>query len=313
MKPPRLAPPLPDLHLLAVIADSPSLTQAAHRLGISKASVSQRLGALEKAVGMRLVRRTTRSITLTPAAMQFVEDTRLSFARIEQSYGYIRDMAGAPRGLLRISAPVAFGRQRVAPAIPEFSRRFPEIKLELDLTDRIVNLAQDGIDLAIRHARRVPDSCVAIPLCTSRTVLVASHDYLRRRGQPTSPLNLAAHDCLVYLREAADQQWSFEAIASRKRTERVSVSVDGSFKANNSEVLREAVLGGLGVGLLPDFSAERDLRVGTLVQLLSGWRPVDFFGDTVYAIRPAGTQTSQTVRCAIDYFRHALASVTGHP
>src|ERR1700733_15930903 len=131
---------LADLHLLTVIAQTRNLTQAARRLGISKASVSARLRDLEQAVGMSLVRRTTRSVTLTPAALQLVDDTQASFARIEQSFARVKDLAGKPRGLLRISAPVALGRQRIAPSVPDFLRRFPEIRLELDLNDRFVNL-----------------------------------------------------------------------------------------------------------------------------------------------------------------------------
>src|ERR1700712_889331 len=133
-----------DLHLLTVIAQTRSLTQAARRLGISKASVSTRLRDLEREIGMSLVRRTTRSVMLTAAAAQLVEDTQASFARIEQSLAQAKDLAGEPRGLLRITAPVALGRQRIAPSVPDFLRRYPEIRLELDLSDRFVNVTQEG-------------------------------------------------------------------------------------------------------------------------------------------------------------------------
>jgi len=317
----RVADVLPDLHLLTIIAQTRNLTQAARRLGISKASVSTRLRDLERVVGMSLVRRTTRSVTLTAAALQLVDDTQASFARIEQSLEQAKDLAGKPRGLLRISAPVALGRQRIAPSVPDFLRRYPEIRLELDLSDRFVNVTQEGFDLAVRHARSIPDTYIARVLCESRSLLMASPEYLQRRGIPEHPTDLARHDCLLYLRDGSAQSWSFafEKAGSRKRGERINVPVGGPFKANNSEVLRAAIVGGLGIGLLPDFSllpdtsAESGQLLGSsvesasMVPVLPDWRPVGFFGDRIYAIRPGGVRASRAVECAIEHLRQVFA------
>ena len=303
----RLADSLPDLHLLTVIAQTRSLTQAARRLGISRSSVSERLQHLESTIGMSLVRRTTRSVTLTAQALQLVDDTQAAFARIEQSLEQVKDLAGAPRGLLRLTAPVALGRQRIAPAIPEFLRTYPEIRLELDLNDRLANLAQEGFDLAIRHARTVPETYIAQVLCESRSLLLASPEYLRRHGAPQTPADLARHDCLLYLRDGPGQSWTFERGAVRKRAEQVSVPIAGPFKANNSEVLREAIRAGLGIGLLPDFSSERELRSGALVEVLPDWRPVGFFGERIYAVRPGHTRVPRMVQCAISFMRQLFA------
>ena len=305
----QVAGVLTDLHLLTVIAQTRSLTQAARRLGISKASVSTRLRDLERAIGMSLVRRSTRSVTLTPAALQLVDDTQASFTRIEQSFEQVKDLAGKPRGLLRITAPVALGRQRIAPSVPDFLRRFPEIRLELDLNDRFVNVAQEGFDLAVRHARSIPDTYIARVLCESRSLLLASPEYLQRRGVPEHPTDLARHDCLLYLRDGSAQSWSFEKVPARKRGERgelVSVPVGGPFKANNSEVLRAAIIGGLGIGLLPDFSASAQLDSGAMQPLLTQWRPVGFFGERIYAIRPGGVRASRAVECAIEHLRQVF-------
>ncbi len=303
----RVAAVLADLHLLTVIAQTRSLTQAARRLGISKASVSTRLRELERLVGMSLVRRTTRSVTLTAAALQLVDDTQASFTRIEQSFEQVRDLAGRPGGVLRITAPVALGRQRIAPSVPDFLRRFPEIRLELDLSDRLVNVAQEGFDLAVRHARSIPDTYIARVLCESRSLLVASPDYLQRRGSPENPADLARHDCLLYLRDGPAQSWSFEKVGSRRRGERLSIPVGGPLKANNSEVLRAAIVGGLGIGLLPDFSLSDELESGALQPVLADWRPVGFFGDRIYAIRPGATRASRAVECAIEHLRQLFA------
>jgi len=301
------APVFSDLHLLTVLAQTRSYTQAARRLGISKASVSMRIAELERAAGVPLVRRTTRSVGLTEAGQQLVDDTQAAFTRIEQSFSSIKDLAGTPRGLVRITAPVALGRQHIAPSLPAFLRSHPEIRLELDLTDRFVNLAQEGFDLAIRHTHAPPDTHVAWVLCASRSLLVASSDYLRRHGTPAHPADLASHRCLLYLRGTAGQSWSFEREGGRKAAEKVVVPVNGPLRANNSEVLREAVLGGLGIGLLPDFSAAAHLGPRQLVRVLPQWQPRGFFGERLYAIRPWSPQVPRAVQCLVDHLRQALA------
>ncbi|WKB51294.1 LysR family transcriptional regulator [Eleftheria terrae] len=307
----QIAPVLADLHLLTVLAETRSFTQAARRLGVSKASVSGRVADLERAAGVPLVRRTTRSVGLTEAGQQLVADIQASFTRIEQSFASVRDLAGTPRGLVRVTAPVALGRQHVAPTLPAFLRRYPEIRLEIELSDRFVNLAQEGFDLAIRHTQAPPETHVAWPLCCTRSLLVAHADYLARRPAPQQPAELAAHDCLLYLRDSGAQSWSFERQLGRRPAERVSVPVSGPLKANNSEVLREAVLGGLGIGLLPDFSALSGLRSGQLRQLLPEWRPVGFFGERLFAIRPWSAQVPRAVQCFVDHLRGALAGGFG--
>jgi DNA-binding transcriptional LysR family regulator len=296
-----------DLHLLTVLAQTRSYTQAARRLGVSKASVSMRIAELERAAGVPLVRRTTRSVGLTEAGQQLVDETQGAFTRIEQSFSGIKDLAGNPRGLVRITAPVALGRQHIAPRLAGFLKDYPDIRLELDLTDRFVNLAQEGFDLAIRHTQAPPDTHVAWVLCESQSVLVASSDYLRRKGAPAHPSELASHQCLLYLRDGAGQSWSFEREGGRKSGEQVIVAVNGPFRANNSEVLREAVLGGMGIGLLPDFSAAAHLGPRQLVRLLPQWQPRGFFGERLYAIRPWAPQVPRAVQCLVDHLRQAMA------
>lgn len=302
---------LADLQLLAVLAQTRSFTQAAQRLNISKASVSARLKELERAVGVPLVRRTTRSVTLTEAGLRLVDDTQASFAQIEQSFLRLKDSAGSPSGLLRVTAPVALGRQRVAPMLPAFLRQYPEIRIEIELTDRLVDLAQEGFDLAIRHTHAAPETHVATVLCASRSLLAAAPDYLRERGTPAHPSDLSGHDCLLYLRAGNVHSWSFERAAGRKRGERVNVAVGGPLKANNSEVLRAAVMGGLGIGLLPDFSAQEEMQAGHMTLLLPDWTPVGFFGEQLYAIRPWTPVTPRAVRCLVDYLRSGFAALAG--
>jgi DNA-binding transcriptional LysR family regulator len=307
------APLWPHVHALGVIAQCGSFTQAAQRLGLSKAAVSQRIAELERALGVPLLARTTRSVRLTPAGQQLVDQTAASYAQIEHSLSDVRDLASRPQGLVRVTAPVALGRQQVAPQLDGFLRAWPGIRVELDLSDRLANLAHEGFDLAVRHTGTPPDNHVAWKLCASRTLLLASPAYLKRRGAPAHPAELAAHDCLPYLR-GGPSVWPFERAAppgGDGEPERVSVTVGGPLRANNSEVLRDAVLAGLGIGLLPDFSAAAALKAGRLRELLQGWQPVGFFGDAIWALRPWSPQVPRAVRALVDHLRLALAGGFG--
>ena len=303
----QLSPLVADLHLLTVLAATKSFTEAARRLGTSKASVSMRISELERTAGVLLVRRTTRSVGLTEAGQQMVGDMQPAFERISGSYSAARDQAGLPRGLVRVTAPVALGRQHLGPCIAAFLTQFPDIHIELELTDRFVNLVNEGFDLAIRHTNAPPETHVAWVLCESNSVLVASADYLARRGIPTHPQDLATHDCLLYLGNQSGS-WTFAKVAKKKSTERVGVNIRGSLKVNNSEVLREALLAGLGIGLLPDFSLPTDPESkNNLVRVLPDWQVQGFFGERIYALRPWSAQVPKAVQCLVEHLRVSFA------
>jgi DNA-binding transcriptional LysR family regulator len=267
-----------------------------------------RISELERCAGVTLVRRTTRSVGLTEAGQQMVNEMQPAFNRISESYTAARDLAGTPRGLIRVTAPVALGRQHLAPSVAAFLKRFPEIHIELELTDRFVNLANEGFDLAIRHTNTPPETHVAWALCDTRAILLASPDYLARRGVPAHPSELTAHDCLLYLGGGHAGSWTFARNARRKSGELVGVNVNGILKANNSEVLREALLAGLGIGLLPDFSLPtRPGRHAALVQVLPDWQVQGFFGDRIYALRPWSAQVPKAVQCLVEHLRESFA------
>lgn len=305
------------LHWLSVLAQQGSYTAAAARLGVSKAAMSQRISELERAARVPLVQRTTRSVRLTEAGQRLVDDTRASFEQIEHSFAQVRDLAGVPSGLLRITAPVAFARQQLAPRLADFLREFPDVRIELDMSDHLSSLATEGFDLAIRHTARPPDTHVAWTLCSTHSVLVASKTYLRRAGTPQTPADLQAHNCLHYLRAQDTPTWTLMR-ASAERTlsartkdrqadARITVPVTGQLAANNSEALREAALTGLGIALLPDFSAQAALQQGKLVQVLPDWEPVGAFAEQLYAIRPYSPHVPRAVTAFVDYLRKALA------
>ncbi len=197
------------LHWLVVLHQQGSFSKAAARLGVSKASMSQHITDLEKAAGITLVQRTTRSASLTDAGRQMVESMRGAFEQIATGYAQVRDLAGAPRGFLRVTAPVAFARQQLVPRLPDFLHRYPQIQLELDMSDRLRPLAQEGFDIAVRHTSTPPETHVAWTLAATRAVLVASRAYLRSRGAPETPEALSGHACLHYPRLQGTTTWTF--------------------------------------------------------------------------------------------------------
>ncbi|EON14720.1 MULTISPECIES: LysR family transcriptional regulator [Pandoraea] len=295
------------LHWLTVLAEQGSFTAAAARLGVSKAAMSQRIAELERAAGVSLVQRTTRSVRFTEAGQQLVDDTRGQYEHIATSFSNVRDQAGVARGLIRVTIPVALGRQQVIPRLSQFLRAHPEVRVQLDLSDRLSSIATEGFDLAIRHSTNAPETHVAWKLCDTRSLIVATRAYLKRRGTPASPWDLTAHDCLSYPRAQSANTWSFEPNTNRKSAASpVTVNISGPVAANNSEALRDAALDDLGIALLPDFTAQAAVRAGKLVVLLPEWRPVGAFAERIYVVRPYASHVPRAVKLFVDYLRGAF-------
>lgn len=299
------------LHWLSVLAQQGSYTAAAARLGVSKAAMSQRIAELERAAKVTLVQRTTRSLRLTEAGQRLVDDTRASFEQIEQSFAQVRDLSEQPGGLVRVTAPVALARQQLVPLFADFLKDFPDVRIELDLSDRLSALATEGYDLAIRHTARPPDTHVAWALCDTQSVLVATRAYLRKHGEPQRPTDLQTHNCLHYPRSQDTPAWTFELRQALDVGERITVPVNGNLAANNSEALREAALASAGIALMPDFSAQAALRQGKLVRVLPDWKPVGAFADTIYAIRPYAPHVPRAVAALVGHLRQGLAQGFG--
>jgi DNA-binding transcriptional LysR family regulator len=292
------------LYWLTVLAAQGSYTGAARRLKVSKAAVSQRIAELERAAGVSLVQRTTRSIRLTEAGQRLVNNTRDHYDEIAQCFSGIRDTAEAVQGSIRVTAPVAFARQQLVPRLSGFLKRYPDVSVQLDVSDRLASLATEGFDLAIRHTAVAPETHVAWTLCKTRSLLVATPRYLRAQGTPSSPEELGSHHCLYYPRAHGKSSWTFEPIRKTSAaTDQLTVSISGPFCANNSEALRDAALDHLGIALLPDFTAESSLRTGRLVQVLSEWRPIGTFAEQLLAIRPYSTHVPRAVTSFISYLQ----------
>jgi DNA-binding transcriptional LysR family regulator len=292
------------LRWLTVLAEQGSYTAAAARLNVSKATMSQRIAELERAAGVPLVKRTTRSIEFTEAGLRLVESTRSQYEQIATGFSTVREMAGVARGLIRVTAPVSLARQQLIPNLSTFLRANPEIKVQLDMSDRLASISTEGYDLAIRHSEHAPETHVAWKLCDTHSVIVATRAYLERRGRPLHPSELEAHDCLFYPRATGRGVWTFEPKHEPKAAqEKIVVTVDGCLSANNSEALRDAALDDLGIALLPDFTAQRAVRDGQLEVILDGWRPVGAFANQLHVIRPYAPHVSRAVSLFIAYLR----------
>ncbi|HEX7914079.1 MAG TPA: LysR family transcriptional regulator [Paraburkholderia sp.] len=296
------------LYWLVVLADHDSYTAAATRLGVSKAAMSQRIAELERVAGVALVQRTTRSVRFTEAGQRLVQNVREQYESIATSFEKVREMASVAQGLIRVTAPVAFSRQQLVPRMSAFLREHPGIRVQLEVSDRLSSIATEGFDLAIRHSTQAPDTHVAWKLCDTRSVVVATKGYIKRRGLPETPADLTSHDCLFYPRVAGAARWSFERKSSRKTSATpVTINVNGPFSANNSEALRDAALDDMGIALLPDFTAQASIHAGKLVEILPDWRVVNAFAGQLYVVRPYAPHVPRAVALFITYLREIFA------
>ncbi len=278
------------------VAETGSFSAAARDLGLSKSAVSKRVAALENRLGARLINRTTRRLSLTEVGAAFYERAVRILAEMEEAEQAISRLHGEPRGTLRVNMPMSFGIGHVAPALADFMARYPDLRVAMELTDRRVDLIEEGVDLAIRIAELPDSSFVARRLAPARRVVCASPDYWQRRGRPRHPTDLADHSCLIYTylsALSAQREWRFKGPKGP-----VSVHVSGCLEANNGDALRDAALAGLGVYLAPTFIVGDDLWAGRLEEVLSDYEDSRL---SVYAVYPHRQHLSAKVRAFVDF------------
>ncbi|BAI74592.1 transcriptional regulator (plasmid) [Azospirillum sp. B510] len=291
---------LDDLTVLVEVVDSGSLSAAAERLGLSASAISRRIAQMENRLGTRLLARTTRRIALTDAGATFCLRARAILAALDEAEQSLTETGEEPRGTLRVTMPVMFGQMRVAPLLPSYLRRHPGVSLEVSLSDRVQRLVDEGLDLAIRTGRLADSTLIARRLRPLRRSVVASPDYLERRGVPRSPADLARHDCLTLLSGSGRPEWEF-LVGERREVLRPA----GGFQADNLWMLRHAAVGGLGLARLADFIVEEDIRAGRLVAVLTDLEVMD---EAIHAVYPATRHVSPKVRSFIE---HLLAGLNG--
>ena len=276
------------------VADARSFSEAARRLRLSKSVVSRQVSALETQLGARLFHRTTRSLSLTEIGLAYYERCSRILAEIEEANLSVSNLQAEPRGKLRINAPMSFGVLHLAPMLPRFLERYPQIDIDMAMNDRFVSLVDEGFDVAVRIGKLEDSSLIARYLAPIRVIVCASPTYLKRHGTPNTPADLATHCCLTYSNVASPDEWSFQTLEGK----RWPVEVKGCLRVNNGDTLREAALGGAGIVTLPSFIVGRDLQAGTLVSLLSDYVAQDL---PLHAVYPHNRHLSPKVRAFVDF------------
>lgn len=285
--------PLDGIAAFVRVVDSGSFSAAAQRLNVSKSAVSAQVQRLEERLGVRLLHRTTRRLSLTEAGAAYYRHCARILAEAEAAEQAAGALQREPRGTLRISAPVTFGWMHVAPAVPAFLARYPELAVDITLSPEHVNLVDAGLDLAIRIGVLEDSPLVVRRLAPSRLVLCTAPAYLAARGVPREPRDLAGHDCL----STGLLPWGDEWRLIGKGGE-VRVAVSGRFRSNSAEMLRAAALDGLGIAVLPSWSVAEALRAGSLRRVLPGW---SLPASTIYAAYPGNRLMAVKVRAFVNH------------
>lgn len=287
---------MPDLNLMAVYAhvvEGGSFSAAARRLGMSRSAVSKAVTKLEKALGARLLNRSTRHLSTTEIGAAFAEHCSRILDEATAAEQVVTSLHAKPRGVLKVAASVAFGTLHVAPALADFLERYPDLKIDMTITDRTIDLAEEGYDVVVRVAREVPPNVVARRLAPVRRKLCATPGYFEQHGAPLAPQDLVSHNCLDYVHSGEQGLWRFTGPEGE-----IAVPVSGRLRINDDEALSQAVLGGLGIALLPTFIVGRELQTGSLRAALSEYIPVE---QHVYAIYLPTRHLPAKVRCFIDF------------
>jgi|SRR5882672_822979 len=274
------------------IVDVGSLTAAARALDTSLPSVVRTLAALEASLGVRLLNRTTRRLSLTDEGREYYERCKRVLAEIDEAEAALSERRAAPRGRLRVTASVMFGRVRVAPVVTEFLVKHPAIQIELLLLDRVVDLVEEGIDVGVRIAQLPDSSLIAIPVGQTRRVVCASPAYLKRQGMPKSPRDLAAHRCIASSALGQAHEWSFGGTRPQR------VAVRPVLMTNQIDAALDACLRGLGCVQALGYQVQAALDAGTLRRILAAFEPSPLPIQLVY---PHARLLSANVRAFVDF------------
>lgn len=281
-----------DLSLFVRIAQLRSISAAARDLGLTPAGASARLAALERRLSARLLHRTTRQATLTEDGLAFLPHAEHLVFAAESARAALGREQAAPRGTLRVAAPASFARMHIVPGLPDFCRKYPEMALDLRISDNIVDLVEGAFDVAVRYTELSDSSFVARRLAPDNRVLVASPEYIERHGRPNTPDNLAEHACLVV---GTLDLWTFRG----KDAEMIERRVTPTLRINDGSAVCDAASAGLGIALMATWCASDELRSGALVPALPEYPLIST--QTLWAIYPSSRELAPKVRVFIDW------------
>jgi DNA-binding transcriptional LysR family regulator len=286
--------------VFVAVVSRQGFARAAETLATSPANVTRYVAELEAHLGTRLLNRHSRKLSLTESGEALYERARAILADVDEAVAVSSAATLRPQGRLRINAPLSFGLLHLAPRWPRFAQRFPQVELDVSLIDRVVDVVEEGFDLAIRISRAGSTAHAARKLATSRNVVCASPDYLRAHGTPSTPAELAQHACIVY--EYVGSEWTLMDADGRSQ----SVRVRAAMQTNNGDTAAAAARAGLGIVWQPTFLIGADLRAGRLVPLLPGWRVPDI---DILAVYPSRRHLGAKVRAMIDFLAEEFSGV----
>jgi DNA-binding transcriptional LysR family regulator len=290
---------LTDIVVFVRVVEAKSFTAAAERFGIAKSVVSKYVTRLEARLAARLLNRTTRRLSLTEAGAALYERSRLALEEIATAERCVSHVQAAPRGRLKLNAPMSFGILHLGPALPDFLTHYPEITLDVSYNDRFVDVIEEGYDVTLRITTALPDSTlVARRLTSIRLVVCASPAYLERAGIPETPEDLIHHNCLIYTLPSGNEL-HFDGPGGKR-----SITVSGNYQSNNSMAIRDMLLAGMGVAHIPTFIVGEALQSGALVTVLDDYptKPL-----TLYAVYPHNRYLSPKVRAFVDFLAERFA------
>ena len=278
------------------VANKGSLSAAARAEGVAPAMIGRRLDALEQRLDVKLLQRTTRKIALTAEGHAFLVDCQRILAELEEAETAVSERSARASGQLSVSAPAGFGRQHIAPLLPSFLSEHRDVKVTLNLSDRVVNLIGEGIDVAVRIANLDDSNLIGVKLATNRRVVVASPDYIKRHGIPKSPDDLLHHNCLTFSSDGSQRGWAF-----RQQGKTTMLKVDGNMVCNDGEVLHDWALAGKGFAWRSMWEVGSEITAGKLVTVLDEFSAPD---NDIYAIFAQRRHLPLRIRAFVDFLRH---------
>ncbi|RJF79117.1 LysR family transcriptional regulator [Azospirillum cavernae] len=290
--------------LFVEVAQHNSFTKAARKLGLSGAAVSKQIQALEEELGVKLLRRTTRHVSLTEEGAIYYERTRLALDELTAAAAEIRERRETPKGELRVNAPMSFGHMHLMPVITGFAQRYPEIQLHTVFEDRRVDVQADGYDVVIRIGTLDDSTLVARSLGDCPILPVASPAYIARHGRPTTPDDMKTHALISYVVNGGAAQWRHKGPDGRVGVFRAN----GHFHANTAELMLQATLDGLGIALLPIFSVDTLIKSGQLVNVLPDYHAHPMPG--IFALTAPSRHRSAKVRLFIDWLQQSCRAMS---
>lgn len=285
---------LDGLKTVVAVVETNSFTAASERLGISKALVSKYVGEVERSLDIRLFNRTTRQLALTDAGKRYYQQ---SITLLEQYTALVDNVTGEqtkPRGILRISAPVTFGEMQLAPLLPKFIESYPDLKIELVLTNNAIDMLEEGIDVRLRIGGVDDSSMIARHLNTFKLVLCASPSYIKKYGLPKKPEHISHHNCVIDSNFRVGKQWPFISPQGQANT----IDVLSAISVNSPQAVREIAIAGGGIAMIPGFIVEDAISDGRLISILPEYTTLEF---GLYAIYPHRKYVAKKVRCFIDF------------